>query len=208
MQTMNVANYRDEFVRLVELRATKGDKDMGDLLDKMKKGDVILTDHSLTVARLIGGSNAVRLIDPTVNDDRSLGLRNFDKSRLDPDKYFMPVAVQLLAATNLGLTTDQLRTIAYSTIADVGAAPNDGVLVNGEINFRIGNLYLLQDFPLRRFNTIGNGNKEEGMVELNIRRIIKPNNALDVEVRFPAAAPADYGLRLYIHGLQTVPNAA
>ena len=208
MNPIIVAQYTTDFMAVVAQYAMN-DPEYQELQAKLNSRKVILGPASIYAAKLIGGNSSVKIIDPSVNDKRDIGLRNFDQAKLDKDVYLMITSVQIRATTSGSLTENQLKTIKYDSISDVGAAPNDGILQNGEINFNFGTMQLFRNFPLSNFVTDGNGNVNIGEYHLPLRRIIKPQTDFQLELKAPSGAnfPADYGVRVDIKGIWTMINS-
>lgn len=113
------------------------------LRNAIVQNKVVWRDQVLYVTKNIGAQVQSELC--VANDSKVLGLCNFDRRRLEANTYFLMVGMRLLAGTKDSKGAD------CADPSKVVYGPLSGTLLNGELEFKLGNVTIFDSLSLRKF---------------------------------------------------------
>lgn len=179
-------------------REVKQDNSVQEVLEKYTRGNLKLMDHAIVSVKAAGGSQLINFFK--TEDRKEVGIINIDGAKLEKDEYFVPVAVQLLAASVADQTVkNDLLSADYKTI---GLHP---VLKNAEIDFKPSAAsYLMKEMPLEQFDTTGDTSRKAGLYYFDAPALIKPQTQITLEIRSNMSIPANTVVKAIIYGIKTV----
>ncbi|MFN3405189.1 MAG: hypothetical protein ACK40G_13910 [Cytophagaceae bacterium] len=189
------------FIETVE-REYEMDKDpeLLQLLNKWKQKKLKLIDHAIYTIKSVAGAQQVEFL--RTDENKATGLRNIANAKLEKDRFFVPVGIQLLGKTLAGVTDTHLINGEYGSILSLDA------INNAEVDFKINDsTYLLREFAAANFVTDGNGDKNTGLHILSNTAVIKPELRNELILKSGVAMPADTAAKFVIYGTSTYPRS-
>lgn len=106
------------------------------LVQGLKSGVFAWRDHVLYTSKKIGAN--IRADLSVSSDTKVVGLCNYDRRRLEANNYFMVTGLRMLQGV-------------ADTVEACKFAPLSGDQLNGEFDFKLGSVDVLQGLSLRKF---------------------------------------------------------
>lgn len=124
----------------------------------------------------------------TTGDTKAVGTGNVDKGKLDNDKPFLALGLQIVSGYEtaaLGAGTASYG-IAHSSI------------INGQVTLRHDSKEILKEYGGQSFDTTNKQNVALGLVYFDNPVIIQPNVSIELEIEQSATYPLSGALRPFI----------
>lgn len=149
----------------------------------LAKGSIRMTDMYYFQTKLaLQAAGLVKMF--TSGDTKAVGTGNVDKQKLENDKPFLAIAIQILTGYEQTLNAgagDAVFNIAHRSV------------LNGQVTFRHDNKEILKEFGAQVFDTTNKQNVPIGTIFLDNPVILQPNVAIELEVEQSAAYPLGAG---------------
>jgi hypothetical protein len=178
------------------------DKNLYDIYNLYKTGEIKFQDHAIEIAAFTGGSKSIDFISE--GDNRVIGIRSIANAKLSENEYFCPVAVTMLVATGVATSAD-----ADMQAADYVAIDNVPQACNGWLDLKINDVeYLFRELPTSKFLGLDSNGADapKGTHFLDNLAIMKPQFRNEILLKTGVNMPAQTAVKIILHGTRTTPK--
>lgn len=173
-------------------------------------------DATLYAAKSINAATSIDTIFAT-DDSLATALTNVANAQLPANQYFMITAIQVLYAVAAGTTATNVKEADYSTVIPAE-------ILAGELSITTNKKPLVDKLSLYKFDTADNyvatgdtnasaatpvtytmvGRGNVGYYELECPKMIKPQEVIEVKMKFAKAAASNAAIKVIFHGVTNI----
>lgn len=143
---------------------------------------------------IVKAANAVSTVKMLKGDDTlTVGQGNIANQKLEKDAWFLLTHVGLLSGNDVN-----------PFLASFGVPVKQ--VLNGTMEFKTNGKYIFpKDTSLQIFDTTNRSNVDRGVVELDSPKWIEPQLAINLDLTFASATPANENIKLVMFGQTVMP---
>jgi hypothetical protein len=189
---------RDEFIAHVEQNSAAIPPDVA---DDLKSRKTRLSDAAIYSTKPVTGTT-VKIFVP--KDDKTVGLSNLDKGKLEDGQMFALNGIRVLAGTD-GVGDGNPADVVFH---EIDADPRFANLANGEFKIVANRKVIAEKMPLTLCCTAGKDTAEKGVYYFDNRRFVEPGKEIEVTLELGSTSllPNNAFVRVELLGIVTLPN--
>lgn len=153
-----------------------------------------ISEHRMYVNKVVTG---IKHLDAFDSGDRTeVHITNVNNQRMLPEDYFLLTGIRVLGSTLTAATTDALKTAQWGELTPA--------VLNGRWKFALESTTFYDNTAVSAFNQ-NRTDKEIGMFELGIPKMLYPNRLIDFSMDFAdtIGESTNYGVRVELCGVRT-----